>query len=199
MCWCHRRHCLVGGTPSRPSVPLSSKPQVVTGTGSSPTSWGCHPRPSATGCVGPDVELSISAARPCERSSPWALRSATPSRAPHHWPMRSKPSALPRRRWCAGSGGPVPRRGASSRRSAVVCSWRCYLAVDRTRWTSDRARPSRDRRHRHEHPSPPIMNTKSQVHAHRTCRLRAHLSRRATGRFSYQRTDRAAGRANRRS
>ena len=126
------------------------------------------------------VELSISAARPCERSSRWAARSATSSRGPHHWPMRSKPSGLPRRRRCAGSGGPVPRRGASSRRSAVACSWRRCPAVDRTRWTSDRARPDRDRRHRHDHPTPPIMDTKPQVRAHRTCRLRAHLSRRAT-------------------
>ena len=180
MCWWRWRHCLVGGTPSRPSVLRSSKLQVVTGTGSSPTSWGCRPRPSATGCVGPAVELSTSAARPCECSSRWAAKSPTSSRGPRHWLMPSKPSGLPRRRRSAGSGGPVPRRGALSPRSAGAGSWRRCPAVDRTRWTSGRARPDRDRRHRHDHPTPPIMGTKPQVRAHRSCRRRAHLSRRAT-------------------
>jgi hypothetical protein len=62
----------------------------------------------------------------------------------------------------------------------VAGSWSHYLAVDRTRRSPDRARPNGDRRRR-ENPSPPIVATRSQVHAHRTCRLRAHLSQRATG------------------
>jgi hypothetical protein len=43
-----------------------------------------------------------------------------------------------------------------------------YLRVDRTRWSPPTERPNKDRRHRPEHPSPPIMDTRSQVHAHRT-------------------------------
>ena len=95
-------------------------------------------------------------------------------------PQHESPGLPTRTRFSAPTGRRTCRRGASSRRSAVACSWRGYLAVDRTRWTSDRARPSRDRRHRHDHPPPATIDTKPRVHAHRTCRLRAHLSRRAT-------------------